>query len=354
MTMPLDRPGPVRHGEELDLPRLEAYLDGRLPGLVLPLTVEQFPRGFSNLTYLIRGGSEWVLRRPPFGNEVKTAHDMGREFRVLSALSPVYPLAPKALVACDDPSVLGAPFYVMERRQGVILRGSTPSGVELAPEDLRRLSLAVIDALADLHQLDYKASGLGDLGRPEGYVARQVQGWTQRYEKSRTGEIPTMEETARWLTENQPPESGATLLHNDYKYDNLVLDPDDLGRIRALLDWEMATVGDPVLDVGTTLGYWVEERDPESLKAIAFGPTAQPGSLTRQDLADRYAERTGRCVGLFPYVFGLFKIAVIVQQIYARFVRGHTRDPRFAGLDAMVAVLSDSAVRAIERGRLSG
>ncbi len=353
MTHHLDTAAPVRPGEELPVAALEAYLSQRLPAASGPLTVEQFPRGHSNLTYLLRwGDQEFVLRRPPFGNQVKTAHDMGREFRVLSRLCAVYPAAPRPLLYCDDNHVLGAPFYVMERRRGVILRGGD-SGGAIDPPTARRLSKALIDNLARLHSLDYKAVGLADLGKPEGYVARQVTGWVNRYANARTDPLPEMDRVAQWLTDHQPAESDAALVHNDYKYDNLVLDPGNLTQIVAVLDWEMATVGDPLMDLGTTLGYWVESGDPESVRANAFGPTDLPGSLTRRELVVRYADRTGRDVSgmLFYYCFGVYKIAVIIQQIYARFVRGHTRDERFARLNERVAALGRQALLALETGR---
>src|SRR5439155_26326836 len=211
-----------------------------------PLSVEQFPHGHSNLTYLLRRGpSEWVLRRPPFGNQVKTAHDMGREYRVLSKLCTVFPAAPRPYLYCEDESVLGAPFYLMERRSGVVLRKTLPPGLAIDPPTARQLGLALIDNLARLHSLDYRQIGLGDLGKPDGYVSRQVSGWSNRYVQARTDDVPAMERVARWLGEHLPPESAASLIHNDYKYDNLVLDPADLTRVVAVLDWEMATVGDP-------------------------------------------------------------------------------------------------------------
>lgn len=347
---------PVRAGEELSIPALEAYLSEHLPDASGSLSVEQFPHGHSNLTYLLRRGNrEFVLRRPPFGNQVKTAHDMGREFRVLSKLSAVYPPAPRPLLYCDDTSLLGAPFYVMERRRGVILRRAETPGLTIEPPAARRLSAALIDNLALLHALKYKTAGLADLGKPEGYVGRQVTGWITRYAHARTDDVSEMERTATWLAEHMPVESGAALIHNDYKYDNLVLDPDDPTRIVAVLDWEMATIGDPLMDLGTTLGYWVEANDSEEVRAGAFGPTALPGSLTRRELVDRYAEKTGRDVSgiLFHYCFGLYKIAVIVQQIYARYIRGHTRDSRFARLNERVAALSRQAIRALDRGSVS-
>jgi aminoglycoside phosphotransferase (APT) family kinase protein len=355
MHEPLDQTAPVRAGEELPVIELETYLRRQLPELSGALVVEQFPRGHSNLTYLIRfGETEMVLRRGPFGNVVKTAHDMTREYRVLSKLRAIYPPAPRPILLCEDPSVMQAPFYLMERRRGVILRGRQPAGLSIDAATARQLSTALIDGLAHLHSLDYQAAGLGDLGKPYGYVARQVSGWTDRYAKAQTGDLPTMDRVARWLAERLPHESGASLIHNDFKYDNLLLDPRDLTRVVAVLDWEMATVGDPLMDLGTALGYWVQADDPPALQLQATGPTAVPGSLTRRALAERYAEQIGRDVSgvLFYYAFGLYKIAVIIQQIYARFVRGHTRDERFARLDALVAVLAEQADRAIERGQV--
>jgi aminoglycoside phosphotransferase (APT) family kinase protein len=355
MSSLADRAGPIRPGEELPLERLEAYLKSQRPELTGPIAVEQFPQGHSNLTYLVRvGETELVLRRPPFGNQVKSAHDMGREFRVLSRLSPIYVPAPRPILYCVDQSVLGADFYIMERRQGVILRSHLPPELVIDPPTAKSLGLAFIDNLALLHSLDHRAAGLDDLGKPEGYVARQVNGWIKRYQDAKTDDLPAMERVAHWLHDNMPADSPGALIHNDYKYDNLVLNPNDLTQIVAVLDWEMTTVGDPLMDLGTTLGYWVEASDSEALRQVAMGPTFVPGSLTRRDLVDRYRQRTGREVtdALFYYCFGLFKIGVIVQQIYARFVRGHTRDPRFGRLNRYVAVLSEQADRSIEHGTL--
>jgi aminoglycoside phosphotransferase (APT) family kinase protein len=353
---PLDASAPVRQGEELPLAALEAYLNARLPEAAGPLSVDQFPHGFSNLTYLLRaGGAELVLRRGPLVNRVKTAHDMGREYRVLSRLCTMYPPAPRPLLYCDDPGILGVPFYVMERRRGVVLRKELPPGLTIDPETARRLSTTLIDQLALLHGLDYRAGGLADLGKPEGYVARQVRGWAERHAQARTDDVPGLERAAAWLGANVPAESGAALIHNDYKYDNLLLDAGDLTRIVAVLDWEMATLGDPLMDLGTTLGYWVEAGDPAPLQHAATGPTMLPGSLTRRELVERYQERAGCPVAgaVYYYVFGLFKIAVIIQQIYARYVAGHTRDARFARLDAMVRALADQAEWALGENALS-
>lgn len=354
MKAELDGTRPVRLGEELPRERLEAYLRQHFPGGDA-LSVEQFPSGHSNLTYLLRwGGQDYVLRRPPFGNQVKTAHDMGREYRVLSKLAPLYPPAPRPYLYCEDESILGAPFYIMERRHGFVLRQRLPVGLTIDADQMRRLCLALIDNFAQLHALDYQAAGLGDLGKPEGYVGRQVSGWSKRYRDAQTDTVPEMEQAARWLAANLPPESGAAVIHNDYKFDNLMLDPNDLTRIVAVFDWEMATVGDPLMDLGTSLGYWVEADDPPELHTLALGPTAAPGCPTRRQLAERYAAISGREVSNlhFYYCFGLFKLASVLQQIYARYVRGHTRDERFARFNERVAGLAKAAVRVIETGKV--
>ena len=381
---PRDRPAPIRADEELDLAALSGYLREHLPGFAGQIEVLQFPSGFSNLTYLVRleddgGEREVVLRRPPFGSRVRSAHDMAREFRVLSGLVRVWSKVPRALLYCDDPEVLGAPFYLMERVPGVILRSRPPAGVELTPEVLRGLSESFAAAFAELHGLDYAAAGLADLGRPEGYAERQVRGWTERYLAARTDDVPEIERTAAWLVENLPgrelsgasadvatgqrSEEGreapggtrAALVHNDFKYDNLVLDPADLTRIVAVLDWEMATVGDPLMDLGSSLAYWIEPDDPEELRSPAVPQlTALPGSLSRSELVAAYERASGRAVPdpIFYFAYGQLKLAGIVQQIYYRYRRGATADPRFAGLGALVRACGRAALLAIEKGRI--
>ncbi len=356
MTISIDQPQAIRAGEELDVARLEPYLLEHLPSSVGPLTVEQFPSGYSNLTYLLRlGDRELVLRRPPFGNEVKSAHDMGREYRVLSKLCEVYDAAPRPLAYCEDAALIGDRFYVMERCRGVILRKPEPPA-ELAdnPALTRQLCESVVERFAALHMLDYEAAGLGDLGRPAGYVERQVTGWAKRYQNAKTHDYPQVERLSDWLLGNRPGESAAALIHNDYKYDNLVLDTNDLTRIVAVLDWEMATIGDPLMDLGSSLAYWVEPGDPPAEHARAFGPTMATGSLTRRELVEAYVSRTGADVSdiLFYYCFGLFKLAVIVQQIYARYERGHTHDERFATLNQMVESLGARGINAITTGEI--
>ncbi|HEU4870274.1 MAG TPA: phosphotransferase family protein [Pyrinomonadaceae bacterium] len=351
-----DRSAPVRHGEELSIEPLFDYLSTHLPELSGPLVVEQFPAGFSNLTYLLRfPDRELVLRRPPIGAKIKTAHDMSREYRILSHLYPVYKKVPRPLLFCEDESILGAPFYVMERVEGIILRAKPPEEMNLSPGVMRTLSETFIDNLGEIHEIDYEAAGLGELGSPQGYVTRQVEGWTKRYYNARTDNVPSIERLADWLHANLPGASlKAALIHNDYKYDNLVLAPDDVGRVVAVLDWEMATIGDPLMDFGTSLGYWVEATDSEEWRRYGFGLTALPGSLTRTELLEHYSRRTGRVIDepVFYFAYGLLKIAVIVQQIYFRYQKGLTRDPRFAQLGGLVRACGELAQRAIERRRI--
>lgn len=358
MTDVLDGAQAPRQGEELDLSRLEPYLREHIPQIQAPLEVEQFPSGFSNLTYLLRSGEfECVLRRPPFGNRVKTAHDMGREYTVLSRLSAVYAPAPKPFVHCEDEDILGAPFYVMERRRGLILRKGPPAGVPFDEDVAGKLCEAFIDNFATLHTLDLEAAGLQDFGKPEGYVERQVEGWIRRYERAKTDEWAELDSVATWLRANRPSDEGSPrvgLIHNDYKYDNMLLDPEDITRIVAVLDWEMCTIGDPLMDLGSTLAYWAESTDHPAFQAYGVGPTAAPGSFTRRQLADRYAEKTGFDTShlTFYFAYGLYKLAGIVQQIYYRFKKGHTQDPRFAQLDQMVRLLGQVAAGAIEHDRV--
>ena len=351
----IDQSCSVRSGEELDHVRLTEYLGEHLPDLGRELEIEQFPNGFSNLTYLLRyGDRQLVLRRPPFGAEIKSAHDMGREFRVLSGLVKVYDKVPRPLLFCKDAQVLGAPFYIMERVTGVVLRPGAAALAHLPAAKMRKLAPALIDNLAEIHSLDVDAAGLSELGRPTGYVSRQIEGWARRYERARTDDIVEMETLAAWLHEQRPPEQGAAIIHNDYKYDNVILAADDLTRIIAVLDWEMCTLGDPWMDLGTTLGYWVEADDPPAMTAM-FGLTTLPGNLTREEVVTRYgAARNAEAVDpLYYYIYGIFKIAVIIQQIYARYHRGYTEDKRFADLIHVVRACGIMGMRALKLGRIS-
>ena len=359
MSSDLDPTRPVRAGEELDPGALRGLFDRYAPQITGPVVVEQFPKGHSNLTYLLRvGDTEWVLRRPPKGaKQIKAGHDMRREYTVLTRLRPVWPKVPRTLFYVpEDESPFGVQLYVMERVQGLILRGTKlPPGLALDAAGMQAVSETLVDTLVDLHAVDPAAAGLADFGKPQGYVQRQVSGWTERYARARTDDVPDMERLAGWLAANVPPDRPGAIIHNDFKYDNVVLDPANLTRVRAVLDWEMATLGDPISDLGMTLAYWFEPGEAEMVGPAAFGPTALPGNLTREEIVQRYAARSGRTVDdvLFHYVLGLFKVAVIAQQIYFRYRQGLTQDERFAGLGFAVALLAQVAVRAVDRKRIS-
>lgn len=350
-TPPNDTAIPTRQGEELDLQKLNAYLKENLPQLGTIVSVTQFPGGYSNLTYCISThDSEYVLRRPPFGASIKSAHDMGREFKVLTTLNSSYHKIPKPIIYWESTGPIGSPFYIMERIKGVILRANTAPKLGLNPSLLKSLSENLIDNLVTLHSLDIHATGLDQLGKPDGYVQRQVEGWTNRYYAAETDKLETIDTVAQWLKENIPNAQPPAFLHNDYKYDNVVLNPDDLTEIRGVLDWEMATVGDPLMDLGGTLAYWSEANDDDVLKA--FNLTWLPGNLTRKEIVERYAEKSQRDTSaiLFYYVFGLFKNAVIAQQIFARWKQGHTKDSRFGSLLMVIKSMGAKAAGTLTSG----
>lgn len=350
-----DKPTDIRKGENLPVAQLERFLQQHF-STNETVSVSQFPSGFSNLTYsLMLGNEEYVLRRPPIGAHVKSGHDMKREFDILSALGPTYDKVPNAILYCEDETIIGAPFYLMERVQGIILRATMPR--EMRPNETLMTGIAnsFVDAFVELHAIDVQGVGLQSFGKPEGYCLRQVEGWTKRYFKSKTDEVPKIEASAKWLIENMPEEPKAySVIHNDFKYDNVVLDINDWTQIKAILDWEMATIGNPLMDLGTSLGYWVNPDDPDFMRALKLTPTTLPGNLTREALVQRYAQRSGRSVEgiLFYYVYGLFKIAVIIQQIYYRYKKGVTQDPRFERLIDGVKVLGEVAQQAIAKKQL--
>ncbi len=358
--MKADKTTTVRKGEELNGVALKVYINATLPTFGDVLEISQFPGGFSNLTYLIQTEkAELVLRRPPFGANIKSGHDMGREFRVLSALQKSgFTKIPRPLSMSDggfrisDADATDAvPFYIMQRLDGVILRAKDGQNVDLTPGVMQHLTDKLVENLADLHRLDIENTDLGALGKPEGYVQRQVEGWIQRYRNSQTDDVPNMEMAAAWLVEQQPRPQKPTFLHNDYKFDNVVWDA-DLQEIIGVLDWEMATVGDPLMDLGAALAYWCESDNSDFSKV--FNLTWREGCPKRRYVADRYAALTGRDLSdiVFYYVFGLFKNAVIMQQIYARWKKGLTRDPRFEGLIVGVFELSKMAKKAIQTGEI--
>lgn len=350
----LDQAGNVRTGEDLDTKKIGEFLKEKLPELKGEIKLHQFHSGYSNLTYLISiGDTDLVLRRPPFGKKAKTAHDMGREFRILTELRPFFPYAPEALLYCDDPAVMDEPFYVMRRLNGIILRADLPKDFPLDEAGIGKLSQRWIGVLSELHNLDYKKTGLSDLGNPAGYVSRQVKGWSERYRNARTPDVPDYEAVMAWLAKEMPADHDKpALIHNDYKFDNVVLDPKDPTKITGVLDWEMTTIGDPLLDLGSSLGYWVENGDSEEMKMIHTLPTLAPGMWTRKEVVKHYSEMTGTNIDNFAwyYCFGLFRLAVIAQQIYYRFYHGQTQDKRFGLLGFAVGVLEKMADKVMRTG----
>ena len=337
----------VRADERLDTSRLEPYLRERLAGAEGPLEIGQFGGGHANLTYLLRyGATEYVLRRPPLGPVAPSAHDMGREHRVLANLWRVYPLAPRSYLLCEDAGVIGAPFHVMERRHGIVIRTDLPARFQGDPVLARRIGEMIVDTLAALHKVDPEAAGLGGLGRPEGFVERQLAGWTKRWHAAKGEDDPRVDAIVAWLEASCPESSETTLIHNDYKLDNMLVESDHPAHAVALLDWDMCTRGDPLMDLGYLLNYWVEPDDPHDWRAAAAMPTWRDGFPSRAEAALRYGAQTGFALNdlLWYRVFGAFKIAVILQQIHIRWRRGQTRDQRFADMGTRVATLIEKGL----------
>lgn len=348
--------GVVRPGEELDLAALGAWLGPRVPGLRGVPTVTQYSGGASNWTYRLEYEThDLVLRRPPAGTKAKSAHDMGREYRIQRALEPVFPQVPEMIAHCEDPGVLGAEFYVMRRIPGVVLRRRVPAGVALDPPTARALCLEAVDTLVALHRVDPVAAGLGDLGRGAGYPRRQIQGWSDRYVRARTWNVPRFRAVREWLAAHTPEDVATCVIHGDFRLDNLVLEPADPSRILAVLDWEMATLGDPLMDLGNSLAYWVQADDDVIARSTRRQPTHLPGMLTRRELVDAYFERSGRArpeEWAFYEVYGLFRLAVIAQQIYYRYHHRETRNPAFRHFWVAVTYLDWRCRRLIRSARV--
>jgi aminoglycoside phosphotransferase (APT) family kinase protein len=346
----------VREDEDFDRAAVERYMRENIEGLPEgELEVRQFPSGTSNLTYLVKIGDwEGVLRRPPLGPGPPKAHDMGRESGLLMKLHEAYPLAPKPYFFTDEEPIIGASFYVMELRKGVIVDDEFPEGVEPTEGLCRGMSRMVADTLVELHAVDWKEAGLKELGKPGGFLERQVKGWISRYDKAKTEEIEEVEPLTGWIQNNIPKSPDPTIVHNDYKLNNLVLDPDDLTEVRAVLDWEMTTLGDPLFDLAVSLSYWTEAGDSQELKEVLPTVVSTPGFWTRKEFIDYYAEKSGRDLSNMPWymVFGYFKLAVIIQQIYARWHKGQTKDERFANFDERVRRVILHAHELAQRGHL--
>ncbi len=341
----------IRPDEQFDLSRLEPWLRDHLPETDGPLEVEQFGGGHANLTYLLRFGTrEYVLRRPPLGPVAPGSHDMGREHRVLAHLGDAFPLAPRSYVLCRDPEVLGVDFHVLERRHGQVIRQRMPQAFGDDQTLNRRIGEMLVDVLGKLHGVDPAAGRLGDLGRPDGFLARQMAGWTRRWEAALNEEVADVQRMLDWLGSQVPEPQRTTLVHNDFKLDNVLVSWDDPATPVAVLDWDMTTRGDPLADLGFLLSFWTEAKDPPHWQAAARMPTEQPGFPSRVDVIERYGERTDLDVSRadWYHVFGVLKLLVIVQQIYIRFVRGQTQDQRFAGYGRRVRDLARKGVDLID------
>jgi aminoglycoside phosphotransferase (APT) family kinase protein len=351
---PVEGARPVRDEDAFDVAAVDAWLRSQPVELppAGPPEVRQFSGGASNLTYLLRyQGLDLVLRRPPAGTKAKSAHDMSREYRIQAGLAPVFPVVPTTVAHCNDQSVIGSEFYVMERIAGIIPRRSR-LGIDLTPEQTRKLCHTVIDTLVELHRVDPATAGLADLGRGDGYVERQVSGWTARYRKAKTWNVPGYERVMDWLEANRPADVGTCVTHNDFRLDNLVLAPDDPHRVVGVLDWELATLGDPLMDLGSALAYWVQADDDRAFRRFRLQPTDLPGMLTRDEVVRYYCDRSGLDPASWTFyeVFGLFRLAVIAQQIYYRYHHKQTRNPRFKNLWLPVNYLELRCRRLIAKG----
>jgi aminoglycoside phosphotransferase (APT) family kinase protein len=338
----------------LDVEPLKSYLSDKLSLSSNQIDISKISGGYSNLTFLIETPStKLILRRPPFGEKIAKAHDMGREFKILQSLHNAgYSKSPRPILFCEDELVFGSPFFLMEYVEGFVLRNKLPEGKEFSPRDFEQLSQNSLDCLIELHSLELENSGLIQLGKPQGYAQRQVEGWTERYFKAKTHELYELEQTAAWLKNNLPLNEPVSFIHNDFKYDNLVLDQVRQTEIRAVLDWEMATVGNPLMDLGTSLAYWAEEDDPQILKLFNLSHLA--GNFTRKQAIDYYSKKTGLPMDqmIFYYSFGLFKVAVIAQQIFKRYSMGFANDPRFAGLIHVVEAAGKKAQHSINTQKI--
>lgn len=347
----VDKAGQIRAGEELDADKLGEHIRTVRPELGGTPRVTQFPGGASNLTYLLEfNGAELVLRRPPFGTKAKSAHDMKREYTVQSKLKPHFPYVPQMILFCADESIIGSEFYVMERVRGVIPRANMPKGIELDAAAAAAMCRSVVDRLIDLHSLDPDTVGLSDLGKGAGYVRRQIEGWSKRYADARTENVPDCARVMQWLQQNMPAEVGTRIIHNDYRMDNVILEPADLTRVIAVLDWEMATLGDPLMDLGNSLAYWVEADDPPMVQMLRRQPTNLPGMMTRKELVAYYLSKMGFGEVDFTFyrVYGLFRLAVILQQIFYRYHVGQTKHDTYKDYHYMVSFLDQYAQQILD------
>jgi aminoglycoside phosphotransferase (APT) family kinase protein len=350
----IDNPTKIREDEVLDNNSLTNYLSNFLDIDKSSFELLQFPSGFSNLTYLIRSNNkEYILRKPPIGAKIKSGHDMSREYKVLSALDKNYTKSPTPIHYCNDINVIGSDFYIMERIRGTVLRSNNYQKILTDKTKYKFIASEFVDTLVELHKLNIDKIGLTEFGRPEGYSSRQVQGWTKRYENSKTSDIPEINSVIKWLNENITESKYVSLIHNDFKYDNLVLDSNNLS-VMSVLDWEMCTTGDPFMDLGTSLAYWINKDDPDYMLQINLNITSNENNPKRGEILEMYSNRFDVQIEniVFYFVFGLFKIAVIVQQIYFRYKKGLTRDIRFKHLDLVVLSYARMAKKSIDKQKI--
>lgn len=350
----IDRPTEIRDDEKLNNSKLFEYLSNIIDLDIESFDILQFPSGYSNLTYLIKSNEkEYVLRKPPHGAKVKSGHDMSREFKVLSSLKDQYHKTPRPIHYCFNTDIIGTDFYLMERVKGIILRSNNYSQIISDKSQFNFLAEQFVDSFVELHKLDINKIGLTDFGNPNGYNSRQVHGWCKRYNNSKTEELMEMEIVMKWLKSNISQSKYVSLIHNDFKYDNLVLDENDLS-IKAILDWEMCTIGDPFMDLGTSLAYWIQNNDPDFIKGVGLNITMDANNPTRNKILQLYSEKFGNSIKniVFYFVFGLFKIAVIVQQIFFRYKNGFTKDNRFKNLDQVVKAYLFLAIKSIEKQKI--
>ncbi|MBV9832081.1 MAG: phosphotransferase family protein [Marmoricola sp.] len=335
MTEQIEGAGEVRDEDSFDVPAVRAWLAVQGTDLAEDVEVRQFGGGASNITYSVRDDThDLILRRPPRGQKAKGAHDMGREYRIQDGLAGVFPLVPRMVALCEDESVIGLPFYVMLRIDGIIPRRDFPPGLSLDEQQATTLCTNALDVLVDLHRVDVDSTPLAAMNKGDGYVERQVSGWSKRYRDARTEDAGDYETLMAWLDERQPQDVGHCLIHNDFRFDNMVLSREDPTTPIGLLDWEMATVGDPLMDLGGTMAYWVTDDDDEFFRQFRRQPTNLPGMLSREEMVRRYCDAMGFSVDaeqwLFYEVFGLFRLGVIAQQIYYRYFHRQTTNEAYA------------------------
>ncbi|MGB8697356.1 phosphotransferase family protein [Acinetobacter sp.] len=346
----IDVGGNVREGEELDVAAVENWLKQQGIELHGQADVTQYSGGASNWTYRLKyNNADLILRRPPKGTKAKSAHDMAREYHVQHHLSPFYSVLPEMVALCQDESVIGCDFYVMKRIKGIIPRAKLPPELQFGEAEVNKLCVNVIDKLIELHQVPYQGTELEKLGKGDGYCRRQVEGWDARFEKAHTLNVPSFKFVRKWLLENIPDDTNTCIIHNDWRFDNVILDPNNPTEVIGVLDWEMATLGDPLMDLGSALAYWVEETDNMIFKSTRRQPTHLKGMFTRKQVVDYYLKKMDMQTENWTFyeVFGIFRLGVIAQQIYYRYYHQQTNNPAFKDFWIVIHALHIRALKLI-------